>query len=278
MNKTIGIGVRPLPFCLKDIRMYRKVNSVRCLVNNGIQSVVVMLMALFLMSGCKRGLKERQEATRGEQEVFVQAREEMVKTQITKRGIKDERLLNAMLRVERHRFVPDEIQEFAYIDRPLPIGEGQTISQPYIVALMTELLELDSDEKVLEIGTGSGYQAAILAELAREVYTIEILEPLTKKAKKLLQDLGYENITVKCGDGYLGWEEYGPFDAIIVTCAPPHIPQPLIDQLVEGGRMVIPVGTNWQELKLIEKQNNQIKIIDTVPVRFVPMTGEAVEK
>jgi len=258
--------------------MYKKVNSVRFLVINGLERVIVILLVFSFLSGCKRELNEKEDIAGREETVFSKAREEMVKTQISKRGIKDDRLLQAMLKVERHKFVPEEIQKFAYIDRPLPIGEGQTISQPYIVALMTELLKLDSDEKVLEIGTGSGYQAAILAELVREVYTIEILEPLAKKAEKLLQELGYENITVKCGDGYLGWEEYAPFDAIIVTCAPPHIPQPLIDQLAEGGRMVIPVGTNWQELKLIEKQNNQIKIIDTVPVRFVPMTGKEVEK
>ena len=259
-----------------EVKMHGKLNSVRFLLFNVLKSVLIILIPLFLLSDCKRELKENQETTERKETFFDQAREEMVKVQIRNRGIKDERLLKAMLKVERHKFVPEEIQRFAYIDRPLPIGEEQTISQPYIVALMTELLKLDGNEKVLEIGTGSGYQAAILAELAREVYTIEILEPLAKKAEKLLQNLGYENITVKCGDGYIGWEEHAPFDAIIVTCAPPYIPQPLVDQLAEGARMVIPVGTTWQELKLIEKLNGQIKIFDTIPVRFVPMTGEGV--
>lgn len=257
--------------------MHGKLNPVRYLLYKGLKSVLILLMALSLLSDCKRELNENQETTGRKETFFDHAREEMVKVQIRNRGIKDERLLKAMLKVERHKFVPEEIQKFAYIDRPLPIGEEQTISQPYIVALMTELLKLNGDEKVLEIGTGSGYQAAILAELAREVYTIEILEPLAMQAEKLLQDLGYENITVKCGDGYIGWEEYAPYDAIIVTCAPPYVPQPLIDQLAEGARMVIPVGTAWQELKLIEKLNGQIKIFDTIPVRFVPMTGEGVK-
>jgi len=258
--------------------MKRKVNPVIYLLYNRIKGVLVMVTALSLLSGCGRELKEEQGTDKKKQKAFTQAREEMGNNQIVKRGIKDERLLKAMLKVKRHRFVPEEIQSFAYIDRPLPIGEGQTISQPYIVALMTELLELDGGEKVLEIGTGSGYQAAILAELSKEVYTIEIVEPLAKQAEKLLKDLGYENVTAKCGDGYLGWEEHAPFDAIIVTCAPSHIPQPLIDQLAEGGRMVIPVGTYIQELKLLKKLNGKIEIISTVPVMFVPMTGDEIKK
>ncbi len=257
--------------------MNRKVKSIEWLLYNRIKGVLVMVTVLSLLSGCGRELKE-EGTDKGKQKAFTQAREEMVNNQIVKRGIKDKRLLKAMLKVERHRFVPEKMQSFAYIDRPLPIGEEQTISQPYIVALMTELLQLEGDEKVLEIGTGSGYQAAILAELCKEVYTIEILEPLAKQAEKLLKNLGYENITVKCGDGYLGWEEHAPFDAIIVTCAPPHIPEPLIDQLAEGGRMVIPVGTYIQELKLLKKLNGKIEIISTVPVMFVPMTGDEIKK
>ncbi|RKY36285.1 MAG: protein-L-isoaspartate O-methyltransferase [Candidatus Omnitrophota bacterium] len=198
-------------------------------------------------------------------------RERMVKEQIIARGIKDERVIKAMLKVERHKFVPEGLRWLAYQDRPLPIGYGQTISQPYIVALMTELLGVKGDEKVLEIGTGSGYQAAILAEIVKEVYTIEILEPLAKEAEAKLKNLGYENIKVKCGDGFLGWPEYAPFDCIIVTCAPEEIPHPLIEQLKEGGRMVVPVGKLWQELKLILKEDGKIKVIDIVPVRFVPM-------
>lgn len=207
--------------------------------------------------------------------LFAKARVNMVQNQIEARGVKDKRVLDAMLKVPRHKFVPVHLRVSAYVDSPLPIGEGQTISQPYIVALMTELLELDKDEKVLEIGTGSGYQAAVLAELAKEVYTIEILEPLAERSEKRLKDLGYDNIKVKCGDGFFGWEEYAPFDAIIVTCAPGKVPQPLIEQLAEGGRMVIPVGEYYQELELITKENGKIKTISVIPVRFVPMLGEA---
>lgn len=204
----------------------------------------------------------------------------MVVEQIEERGVIDRRVLEVMGRVPRHKFVPEKYRHLAYGDYPLPIGEGQTISQPYIVALMTECLQLEGEEKVLEVGTGSGYQAAILSELAREVYTIEILEPLAKRSEELLRELGYKNVKVKCGDGYLGWEEYAPFDAIIVTCAPDHIPEPLIDQLVEGGGMVIPVGETdfTQVLKLVEKKEGGIIIQNIVPVRFVPMIGDEVEK
>ncbi len=204
-------------------------------------------------------------------------REEMVTSQIKARGISDERLLQAMLDVERHKFVPAQNQSFSYTDRPLPIGEGQTISQPYIVALMTELLQLKGKERVLEIGTGSGYQAAILAELVAEVYTIEIIDELAQTAARVLEGLGYDNITVKAGDGYLGWKEYAPFDAIIVTAAPTHIPQPLIKQLKDGGRMVIPVGDNYQKLQLLRKSNGRVIVTDIIPVRFVPMTGKHAE-
>jgi protein-L-isoaspartate(D-aspartate) O-methyltransferase len=205
-------------------------------------------------------------------------REKMVETQIKARGVKDPRVISALLKVERHRFVLEEYLNSAYADQPLPIGEGQTISQPYIVALMTELLELKGDEKVLEIGTGSGYQAAILAELAKEVYTIEIIESLASTAKKRLSELGYQNISVKAGDGYLGWPEAAPFDAIIITAAPDHIPKPLLDQLKEGGRMVVPVGTYSQELKKIVKRSGKIETTDIISVIFVPMTGEGVKQ
>lgn len=205
-------------------------------------------------------------------------REKMVETQIKARGVKDPRVLSAMLKVERHLFVTKELQTSAYTDQPLPIGEGQTISQPYIVALMTELLELKGEDRVLEVGTGSGYQAAILGELVREVYTIEIVETLASSAKNLLLQLGYKNIMVKAGDGYLGWPEAAPFDAIIVTAAPDHIPKPLLDQLKEGGRMVVPVGTYAQMLKKIVKRSGKIETIDTLPVIFVPMTGGGVKQ
>ena len=205
---------------------------------------------------------------------FSKLREEMVKMQIEARGIIDKRVLEVMRKVKRHQFVPQEYQRYAYEDMPLPIGKGQTISQPYIVALMTELLALTDKEKILEIGTGSGYQAAILAELAAYVYTIEILPTLAKQADALLKRLGYKNVLVKCGDGYLGWEEYAPFDAIIVTCAPKEIPQNLVKQLADGGSMVIPVGGADQELILVEKKNNEIKVRSVIPVRFVPMRKE----
>lgn len=213
----------------------------------------------------------------GQEEEFSRQREIMVTQQIAARGVKDKRVLEAMRKVKRHRFVPPIYRHLSYEDSPLPIGEGQTISQPYIVGLMTELLALSGDEKVLEIGTGSGYQAAILAELAKEVYTIEILEPLAQRAEKLLKELGYYNVYVKVGDGFLGWPKLAPFDAIMVTCAPADIPSPLIEQLAEGGRLVIPVGTEWQALKLVQKMKSKITITDIIPVRFVPMQRDKKE-
>jgi len=213
--------------------------------------------------------------TGAEETVFKQLREQMVERQIQERGVKDSRVLQAMLKVERHRFVPSNLLYNAYADFPLPIGEGQTISQPYIVALMTELLSPHSSDKVLEIGTGSGYQAAILAELVKEVYTIEIIKELGNKAEQLLKSLGYQNIRLRVGDGYRGWPEQAPFDGILVTAAPGHIPQPLLDQLKVGGRMIIPVGDSHQELMRITKEEKGIKKETILPVRFVPMTGEA---
>ena len=202
---------------------------------------------------------------------FDRQRATMVTGQIEERGIKDARVLEAMRKVKRHLFVPPQYRPLAYADGPLPIGMEQTISQPYIVALMTALLNLKGNEKVLEIGTGSGYQAAILAELAKEVYTIEILEPLARQAEKLLAELGYGNIHVKVGDGFLGWPEQAPFDAIIVTCAPEEIPAPLIEQLAEGARLVIPVGAYWQNLKLVQKREGKLITENIIPVSFVPM-------
>ncbi|MEW5768580.1 MAG: protein-L-isoaspartate(D-aspartate) O-methyltransferase [bacterium] len=212
------------------------------------------------------------------EETYTNLREDMVRDQIEARGVSDPAVLAAMRKVPRHEFVPEYLRRLAYQDSPLPIGEGQTISQPYIVALMTALLNLKKGEKVLEIGTGSGYQAAILAEISDQVYTIEILEPLAASAKERLGKLGYKNIAVRCGDGYQGWSEVAPFEAIIVTAAPDHIPQPLIDQLKIGGRMVIPVGEVFQELLLIRKTEAGITQKSVIPVRFVPMTGEAEKK
>ena len=231
-----------------------------------------MLMAALLALG---GACQSEQPKSGED--FADIRQAMVDDQIKKRGVSDQRLLDALNKVERHLFVPEEYRSKAYADHPLPIGENQTISQPYIVALMTELLKLDGDEKVLEVGTGSGYQAAVLSELAAEVFTIEIVEPLAERSEKLLDSLGYKNVTVRCGDGYAGWEEQAPFDRIIVTCAPPEIPEPLIQQLADSGRMVVPVGDFWQELVLIEKFGDGIRKTNIIPVKFVPMTGEGIK-
>ncbi len=209
---------------------------------------------------------------------FAVARERMVADQIEARGIADPRVLAAMRKVPREQLVPEDVRASAYQDRPLPIGHGQTISQPYIVAEMSAQLELSGDERVLEIGTGSGYQAAILGELAREVYTIEIVEPLAERAAADLERLGYENVHVRAGDGYKGWPEEAPFDAIIVTAAPDHVPQPLIDQLAVGGRMVIPIGRGIQSLTLITRDERGVKRKTLLGVRFVPMTGEAQQR
>ena len=203
-------------------------------------------------------------------------RQRMVQRQLMPRGIKDQRVLAAMAKVPREEFVPPDSRAASYEDGPLPIGYAQTISQPYMVAFMTEQLRLKPSDRVLEVGTGSGYQAAILAELVSEVYSIEIVEPLAKNAEATLQRLGYKNVHLKIGDGYRGWPELGPFDAIIVTCAPDKVPQPLVDQLKDAGRMVIPVGVRFaQQLYLLEKKNGQLKQSAMLPVRFVPMTSEA---
>jgi protein-L-isoaspartate(D-aspartate) O-methyltransferase len=208
------------------------------------------------------------------QDPYSAARGEMVKNQIAKRGVNDTKVLDAMRVVPRHLFVPSSAQAEAYDDRPLAIGEGQTISQPYIVALMTETLNLTSKDKVLEIGTGSGYQAAVLSKLVSEVYTIEILKPLGEQAQRTLSELGYSNVHVRIGDGYQGWPEAAPFDAIIVTAAPEHIPEPLKQQLKIGGRMIIPVGNFVQDLVLLTKTQDGFTRKNVAPVRFVPMTGE----
>ncbi len=204
-------------------------------------------------------------------------RSEMVERTILSRGIADEAVIHAMMKVERHRFVLDEYSQEAYEDTPLPIGHGQTISQPYIVAKMTELAGIDSTSQVLEIGSGSGYQAAILAEIARSVFTIEIDRDLATLAKKTLDSLGYKNIHFHCGDGYRGWPEHSMFDAIVVTAAPTRIPKPLLDQLADGGRLVIPVGDRYQELKVVTIFKGEQSTRSIIPVRFVPMTGEILE-
>ncbi len=208
------------------------------------------------------------------QDKYEKERADMVRQQIEARGIKDKNTLKAMKTVERHLFVPTAYKSNAYDDRPLPIGYGQTISQPYIVAYMTELLNVGEGATVLEIGTGSGYQAAILAEIVGQVYTIEIVEELGLLAKERLKSLKYNNVKVKIADGYYGWKEHGPFDGIVVTAASEYIPPPLINQLKDGGRMIIPVGTPFsvQTLMLIEKRGEEITTISLMLVRFVPFT------
>ena len=203
------------------------------------------------------------------------ARERMVREQIAGRGLKNTAVLAAMRKVPRHEFMPENLRPFAYDDRPAPIGLGQTISQPYIVALMTELAAVGRGSRVLEIGTGSGYQAAVLAELGADVYSIEILAPLRERAVEILARLGYGQVKTRVGDGYLGWPEAAPFDAIIVTAAPPRVPEPLKQQLKVGGRLVLPVGRFDQELEVITRAAVGFSEKSVIPVRFVPMTGKA---
>ncbi|MHA1569493.1 MAG: protein-L-isoaspartate(D-aspartate) O-methyltransferase [Alphaproteobacteria bacterium] len=192
-------------------------------------------------------------------------------------GVTDAKVLAAMKKVPRHLFVPANVRYLAYQDHPLPIGHEQTISQPFIVGYMTQALKLQGGEKVLEVGTGSGYQAAVLAEIVKDVYSIEIICALATQAEERLKKLGYTNVHIKCGDGYLGWPEHAPFDGVIVTAAPDHVPQPLIDQLKVGGRLIIPVGRGFQSLLLIIKTADGIKRENLLPVAFVPMTGSGVD-
>jgi protein-L-isoaspartate(D-aspartate) O-methyltransferase len=210
---------------------------------------------------------------------FASSANTMVERQLRARGIDDPRTLKAMAKVPRESFVPKELTARAYEDNPLPIGFGQTISQPYIVAFMTQELKPKPTDRVLEIGTGSGYQAAVLSELVAQVYTIEIVRPLAQRAAVVLQALGYKNVLVKGGDGYKGWPEHAPFDSIIVTAAPDHVPQPLIEQLKEGGRLIIPVGKTYaQRLYTYEKRGGVLKETAVIPVRFVPLTRDPGEK
>jgi protein-L-isoaspartate(D-aspartate) O-methyltransferase len=201
-------------------------------------------------------------------------RRQMVEDQIRGRGIRDARVLEAMRTVPRHRFVPESERSRAYADSPAPIGYGQTISQPYIVAFMTAALGVSADHRVLEIGTGSGYQAAILGELVREVYSIEIVAPLAEQAAATLKELGYRNVYVRTGNGYLGWPEHAPYDRIMVTAAPEEVPPALVEQLKIGGVMAIPVGSITQQLRILRRTSTGMELIDTLPVLFVPMTGK----
>ena len=241
-------------------------------------AAALLLAATVAATACNGRAAEGPRVTAVPADGDADRRARMVETQIVARGVRDPRVLAAMREVPRHRFVDAGQRAQAYEDHPLPIPGNQTISQPYIVALMTELLELEPSSRVLEIGTGSGYQSAVLAELAERVYTIEIVPELARLAESRLKELGYANVTVREGDGYRGWPENAPFDGIIVTAAPERIPQPLVDQLAPGGIMVIPVGGFFQELKVFRKSaDGRVTEKDILPVRFVPMTGE-VEK
>jgi protein-L-isoaspartate(D-aspartate) O-methyltransferase len=236
----------------------------------------IFLSLILSLTACnfRRPYNPTETQTPSSADTFKEKRRQMVERQIRSRGIADKAVLRSMSKVERHRFVLTSQWDSAYNDTPLPIGEGQTISQPFIVAYMTEAAELSPSEKVLEIGTGSGYQAAILGEIAREVYTIEIIPPLAERARATLTQLGYKNVFVKTGNGYLGWPEHAPFDAIVVTAAPDEVPQALIDQLAINGKMVIPVGTFNQQMMVITKTSGGVVERKTIPVRFVPMTGK----
>ncbi len=250
-----------------------KISLIVHCMSRGYQTLTkVLLIALLFLTGTAVVFG----VTNVDEDQFTRQRNEMVERQIAARGIEDLLTLDAMRNVPRHRFVPEERRRQAYNDGPQPIGHGQTISQPYIVALMTELIRPRTDMKVLEIGTGSGYQAAVLAEFTDEVYTIEIIEELSNWGEGNLRDSGYDRVNVKRADGYYGWEEHAPFDAIVVTAAADHIPPPLVEQLRDGGRMVIPVGSPFrtQNLMLVEKDGEDVQTRNLMPVRFVPFTRE----
>jgi len=242
-------------------------------------ALTICLALMFLVDGNYAYSRRRQDARapRGagrDADEFGRERRRMVNEQMRARGLPDGPVLRAMEKVPRHLFVPEQLRHLAYADSPLPIGMEQTISQPAIVAYMTEAAGVSKKEKVLEIGTGSGYQAAVLGEVAGEVYTIEIIPELAERARRVLDELGYKNVFVKAGNGYLGWPEHAPFDAIVVTAAPDEIPQALIDQLAVGGKMVIPVGAKNQEMVIVERGRKGVTKKRTIPVRFVPMTGK----
>jgi protein-L-isoaspartate(D-aspartate) O-methyltransferase len=245
-------------------------------VSGGRVIVIISCLLALSLPACSDG--NSQSGTNPDQDdrevERLKERLRMVEQQIRARGIESEAVLQAMSKVPRHRFVPARLAEEAYQDHPLPIGHGQTISQPLIVAYMTEAAEISATEKVLEIGTGSGYQAAILSELAKEVYSIEIIPELAASAGRVLTELGYENVHVKTGNGYLGWPEHSPFDAIVVTAAPDQIPQALVDQLALDGKMVIPVGTTNQQMVIVTRTRDGVVEQKTLPVRFVPMVSK----
>ena len=259
--------------------MAAKGTIVSCLKTSRKRFILSSLITLGALVGVPAQTAQLELRAPENQDAFARPRRTMVARDLRGRGIKDERVLVAMGGIPRHLFVPERQRASAYDDRPLPIGERQTISQPYVVALMTELLELQASERVLEIGTGSGYQTAVLAQLASEVFSIEILPTLSERARKILDDLGYKNIWLKVGDGFYGWQERGPFDAILVTAAAPKIPEPLSRQLREGGRLVMPLAEGEQNQRLIRarKSAGKLTIEDFSAVLFVPLTG-AIQK
>jgi len=240
----------------------------RFFMNNSGLLIALLVSALFIIF-CRADLKKAPEN-------YADQRKEMVKNQLERRGIRDERVLQAMREVPRHLFIDEKYRDLAYADHPLPIDAKQTISQPYIVALMTEVVEVKNGDKVLEIGTGSGYQAAVLAHLTDEVYSVEIIKELAEKADCTLKELGYTHVRIKWGDGNLGWEENAPYDAVIVTCASKRVPPALFTQLKEGGKMIIPIGepSSFQILTLIEKKQGKPLKKEILGVRFVPMTDK----
>tara|TARA_Y100000310_G_scaffold203351_1_gene203586 strand:- start:21247 stop:22008 length:762 start_codon:yes stop_codon:yes gene_type:complete len=238
--------------------------------------IIVLIIFILISNGNNIEKKEIIEDV----DKYTELRKNMVEQQLKTRYIIDEKVLDVMGKIERHKFVPDVLKNNAYDDNPLPIGYGQTISQPYIVALMTQALEVDKNNKVLELGTGSGYQAAVLSKLVKEVYTIEIISKLADSAEQRLKNLGYNNVKVKNADGYFGWEEFAPYDAIIVTAAANHIPLPLLEQLKDNGKLIIPLGSTltFQTLTLVTKKGNDLETEFITGVRFVPLTGKALEK
>lgn len=242
--------------------------------------ILLLPLLLGVLAACQRPNPQDDSAAvqSDASDPFAAARRRMVREQLSARGIHDKAVLAAMSRVPRHRFVPELHQDDAYADHPLPIGFDQTISQPFIVGYMTEAARLSKDAKVLEVGTGSGYQAAILAELVAQVYTIEIIPELAAGARKVLGELGYRNVEVRTGDGYAGWKEHAPFDAIVVTAAPDHVPQALVEQLAVNGKMIIPVGTGEQEMRVITKTATGVTQESTLGVRFVPLVRSDTSK
>ena len=256
----------------------KKNNKKKLSKNKKIILFLIIILIVFILISNGNNIEEKKVAT--EVDKYSQLRESMIERQLKIRDINDKNVLSVMGKVERHKFIPISLVNNDYDDNPLPIGYGQTIRQPYIVALMTQSLEVDKNDKVLEIGTGSGYQAAVLSGLVDKVYTIEIINELAKNAETRLNNLGYDNVKVKNADGYFGWEEFGPYDAIIVTAAANHIPPPLLEQLKDGGKLIIPLGSTltFQTLTIVTKKGNDLETEFITGVRFVPLTGKALGK